>query len=39
MLPTGSPLANLLNQVPQQWRTVYQDKAAVVMQQRSEGEP
>jgi hypothetical protein len=39
VLPTGSPLANLLNQIPQQWRTVYQDKAAVVIQQRSEGEP
>ncbi len=38
VLPAGSPLANLLNQVPRQWKTVYQDKAAIVMKRQNEGD-
>jgi len=39
VLPTGSTLANLLKQIPRQWETVYQDKAAVIMKRQSEGDP
>ena len=38
VLPTGSTLANLLKQIPQQWQTVYQDNAAVIMKRQSEGD-
>jgi hypothetical protein len=39
VLPAGSPLANLLNQVPRQWQTVYQDNSAVVIERQSAGDP
>jgi len=38
VLPPGSTLANLLKQIPQQWQTVYQDNAAVIMKRQSEGD-
>ncbi len=34
LLPAGSTLANLLRQVPQDWRVVYEDKVAVVFEKR-----
>jgi hypothetical protein len=39
VLPTGSTLANLLKQMPRQWESVYQDKAAVIMKRQSGGGP
>ena len=32
LLPTGSTLANLLRELPQEWRVVYEDKVAVVFE-------
>ncbi len=32
LLPTGSPLANLLLELPQEWRLVYEDKVAMVFE-------
>jgi hypothetical protein len=32
LLPAGSTLANLLREVPQDWRVVYEDKVAVVFE-------
>ena len=34
LLPTDSTLANLLRELPQRWRIAYEDKVAVVFQQR-----
>jgi hypothetical protein len=34
LLPTGSTLANLLRELPQDWRIVYEDKVAVVLERR-----
>ncbi len=34
LLPTGSTLANLLREVPQDWRVAYEDKVAVVFERR-----
>jgi len=34
LLPTGSTLANLLRELPQDWRVVYEDKVAVVFEKR-----
>jgi hypothetical protein len=34
LLPTDSTLANLLRELPQDWRVVYEDKVAVVFEQR-----
>jgi hypothetical protein len=34
LLPTGSALANLLRELPQDWRVVYEDKVAVVFERR-----
>jgi hypothetical protein len=34
LLPTGSTLANLLREVPQDWRVAYEDKVAVVFEKR-----
>jgi hypothetical protein len=34
VLPAGSTLANLLGQLPQEWSTVYEDKAAVVIERK-----
>jgi len=34
LLPTGSTLANLLRELPQDWRVVYEDKVAVVLEKR-----
>jgi hypothetical protein len=34
LLPSGSTLANLLREVPQDWRIVYEDKVAVVFEKR-----
>lgn len=30
LLPAGAPLANLLREIPQEWRVVYEDKVSVV---------
>ncbi len=35
LLPTDSTLANLLREVPQDWRVVYEDKVAAVFERRS----
>jgi hypothetical protein len=32
LLPTGSTLANLLRELPQEWRVVYEDEVAVVFE-------
>jgi hypothetical protein len=32
LLPTGSTLANLLRELPQDWRVAYEDKVAVVFE-------
>jgi hypothetical protein len=32
LLPTGSTLANLLRELPQDWRVAYEDKVAVVLE-------
>ena len=34
LLPTGSTLANLLRELPQDWRIAYEDKVAVVFERR-----
>jgi len=34
LLPPGSTLANLLRQLPQDWRVTYQDSVAVVLEKR-----
>jgi hypothetical protein len=34
ILPHGSTLANLLRELPQEWRVVYEDKVAVVFERR-----
>jgi hypothetical protein len=34
LLPTGSTLANLLRELPQDWRVAYEDKVAVVLERR-----
>jgi disulfide bond formation protein DsbB len=34
LLPAGSTLANLLREVPQDWRVAYEDKVAVVFERR-----
>ena len=34
LLPTGSTLANLLQQLPQEWQATYQDGVAVVLEKR-----
>ena len=34
LLPTGSTLANLLRELPQDWRVAYEDKVAVVFEKR-----
>ena len=34
LLPTGSTLANLLRELPQDWRIAYEDKVAVVLEKR-----
>jgi hypothetical protein len=34
LLPTDSTLANLLREVPQDWRVAYEDKVAVVFERR-----
>jgi hypothetical protein len=34
LLPSGSTLANLLREVPQDWRIVYEDKVGVVFEKR-----
>jgi disulfide bond formation protein DsbB len=34
VLPAGSTLANLLAKIPQEWRTVYEDKVAVVVERK-----
>ncbi|MBZ5613884.1 MAG: hypothetical protein LAO23_07740 [Acidobacteriia bacterium] len=34
LLPTGSTLANLLRDLPQDWRIAYEDKVAVVFERR-----
>jgi len=34
LLPTDSTLANLLREVPREWRVVYEDKVAVVFEKR-----
>ncbi len=34
LLPAGAPLANLLRQLPQDWRIVYEDKVAVVFERK-----
>ncbi|MGA7293615.1 MAG: hypothetical protein WBW85_13840 [Terriglobales bacterium] len=34
LLPTGSTLANLMREVPQDWQVVYEDKLAVVLEKR-----
>ena len=39
VLQAGSPLANLLNQIPKEWKTVYQDSTAVVMKRQSAASP
>jgi hypothetical protein len=36
VLPAGSTLANLLNQIPMVWKTVYHDDTAVVMKRQSD---
>ena len=36
VLPAGSTLANLLNQIPMEWKTVHHDNTAVVMKRQSE---
>jgi len=33
-LPTDSTLANLLRELPQDWRVKYEDKVAVVLERR-----
>jgi hypothetical protein len=35
LLPVGAPLANLLRELPQDWRVVYEDKVAVVFEKNS----
>lgn len=32
LLPAGAPLANLLRELPREWRVVYEDKVAVVFE-------
>jgi hypothetical protein len=34
LLPTDSTLANLLRELPQDWRVAYEDKVAVVLERR-----
>jgi hypothetical protein len=34
LLPAGSTLANLLRELPQDWRVAYEDKVAVVFERR-----
>jgi len=34
VLPPDSTLANLLWQLPQEWRTVYESKSAVIVERR-----
>jgi hypothetical protein len=34
LLPVDSTVANLLREVPQEWRVVYEDKVAVVLERR-----
>jgi len=34
LLPTGSTLANLLRELPRDWRVTYEDKVAVVLERR-----
>ena len=34
LLPTGSTLANLLRELPQEWQVAYEDKVAVVLEKR-----
>jgi hypothetical protein len=34
LLPTDSTLANLLRELPQDWRVAYEDKVAVVFERR-----
>ncbi len=34
LLPNGSTLANLLRELPQDWRVAYEDKVAVVLERR-----
>jgi len=34
LLPAGSTLANLLRELPQDWRVAYEDKVAVVLERR-----
>ena len=35
LLPTGSTLANLLRELPEDWRIAYEDKVAVVFERRT----
>jgi hypothetical protein len=39
LLPAGAPLANLLRELPQKWRIVYEDKVAVVFEKNSAPRP
>jgi len=34
LLPAGSTLANLLRELPRDWRVTYEDKFAVVLERR-----
>ncbi len=34
LLPAGAPLGNLLRELPQEWRVVYEDKVAVVFERK-----
>lgn len=34
LLPAGAPLANLLRELPQEWRVVYEDQVAVVFERK-----
>lgn len=36
LLPAGAPLANLLRELPQQWRVIYEDNVAVVFEKNPE---
>jgi hypothetical protein len=39
VLQAGSPLSNLLTQIPKEWKTVYHDSTAVVMKRESQASP
>jgi len=39
VLPSGSTLANLLRELPQDWRIVYEDRVAVIMEKREAADP